>query len=156
MTCVLVTGASGFVGRAVCERALGLGMKVKGSHRSPGSQSLVPQGVEKIQIASVNSKTDWSNALMGVDVVIHLAGRVHFAKDTVKDPLSIYREVNTAGTSWLARMAVSAGVKRLVYVSTIKVNGEQTITAPFTEGDCPRPNGPYAISKWEAELALHE
>ncbi len=155
MTCVLVTGASGFVGRRVCERALGLGMKVKGSHRSPGSQSLVPQGVEKIQIPSVNGNTDWSNALTGVDVVVHLAGRVHIAKDTAKDPLATYREVNTAGTRWLARMAVNAGVRRLVYVSTIKVNGEKTATAPFTETDAPRPQDAYAISKWESEQALH-
>jgi nucleoside-diphosphate-sugar epimerase len=155
VTSVLVTGASGFVGRAVCERALALGIKVKGSYRSPGSQSLVPQEVEKIQIATVNNNTDWSNALTGVDVVIHLAGRVHIAKDTVKDPLAIYREVNTAGTSRLARMAVSAGVRRLVYVSTIKVNGEHTTTSPFTEADAPRPQDAYAISKWESEQALH-
>jgi len=155
VTCVLVTGASGFVGRAVCERALALGVKVKGSHRSPGTLSLVPQGAEKIQIASINDNTDWSKALIGVDVVIHLAGRVHIAKDTVKDPLAAYREVNTAGTTWLARMAVSAGVKRLVYVSTIKVNGEQTATAPFTETDAPRPQDAYAISKWESEQGLH-
>src|SRR5256885_8463107 len=132
VTSVLVTGASGFVGRAVCEKALALGIKVRGSHRSPGTQSLVPQGVEKIQIASVNNNTDWSTALIGVDVVIHLAGRVHIAKDSVKDPLATYRAVNAAGTSRLAKMAVSAGVRRLVYVSTIKVNGEQTVTAPFT------------------------
>jgi len=143
------------VGRAVCERALALGVKVKGSHRSPGTQSLVPQGVEKIQIESINNNTDWSKALIGVDVVIHLAGRVHIAKDTVKDPLATYREVNTAGTSWLARMAVSAGVKRLVYVSTIKVNGQQTVNAAFTETDAPRPQDAYAISKWESEQALH-
>lgn len=155
MTFVLVTGASGFVGRAVCETALSLGMKVRGSHRSPGSQSLVPQGVEKIQIASVNSNTDWSSALKGIDVVIHLAGRVHIAKDTAKDPLAIHRAINTAGTERLARMAVNAGVRRLVYVSTIKVNGEQTATAPFTETDAPRPQDAYAISKWESERALH-
>ncbi len=156
MICVLVTGASGFVGRAVCERALSLGMKVRGSHRSLGSQSLVPAGVEKIQIASVNGDTDWSLALMGVDVVIHLAGRVHIAKDSVKDPLATYREVNTAGTRRLARMAVTAGVRRLVYISTIKVNGEQTATTPFTETDVPQPGDAYAISKWEAEQVLHQ
>ncbi len=155
MTCVLVTGASGFVGRAVCERALGLGMKVKGSHRSPGTQSLVPQGVERIQIASVSNNTDWSNVLEGVDVVIHLAGRVHIVKDAVKDPLATYREVNTAGTSRLAKMAVSAGVRRLIFVSTIKVNGEQTLSVPFTETDAPRPQDAYAISKWESEQGLH-
>jgi nucleoside-diphosphate-sugar epimerase len=156
VTSLLISGASGFVGRAVCEGALSLGMKVRGSHRSAGSRSLVPIGVEKIQIASVNADTDWSNSLIGVDVVIHLAGRVHITKDTVKDHLATYREVNTAGTSRLARMAVSAGVRRLVYVSTIKVNGEQTPTAPFTEADAPRPQDAYAISKRESEQALHQ
>lgn len=154
MTCFLVTGASGFIGRAVCERALNLGMKVRGSHRSPDSQSLVPLGVEKIQIACVNSNTDWSNALKDVDVVIHLAGRVHIARETAVDPLSAYREVNTAGTEQLARAAATAGIKRLVYVSTIKVNGEQTVSAPFTEADAPRPVDAYSISKWESEQAL--
>src|SRR6266481_3303309 len=152
---VLVTGASGFVGRVVCQKALGLGLKVRGSHRSLDSQSLVPHGVEKIQIPSVNSNTDWLNALMGVDVVIHLAGRVHIEKDTARDPLATYREVNRVGTERLARMAVSAGVRRLVYVSTIKVNGEQTTTSPFTETDAPQPQDAYAISKWESEQALH-
>lgn len=155
MTRVLITGASGFVGRAVCKRALSLGMKVKGSHRSAGSRSLVPKGVEKIQIASVNADTDWSNSLIGVDVVIHLAGRVHVAKETAVSPLTAYREVNTAGTEQLARAAAAAGIKRLVYVSTIKVNGEQTVSAPFTEADAPRPVDAYAISKWESEQALH-
>jgi len=151
----LVSGASGFVGRAVCEKALDLGMKVRGSHRSPDSQLLVPQGVEKIQIPSVHGNTDWSNALGGIDVVIHLAGRVHIAKETAVNPLAAYREVNTAGTEQLARAAAAAGIKRLVYVSTIKVNGEQTKTSPFTEADAPQPQDAYAICKWESEQALH-
>jgi nucleoside-diphosphate-sugar epimerase len=130
-------------------------MKVKGSHRSVGSRSLVPIGVEKTQIASVNADTDWSNSLIGADVVIHLAGRVHVAKETAVSPLAAYREVNTAGTEQLARAAAAAGIKRLVYVSTIKVNGEQTVSAPFTEADAPRPVDAYAISKWESEQALH-
>lgn len=155
MTCVLVTGASGFVGRVVCETALSLGMKVRGSYRSPGSQSLVPQGVEKIEIGSVNGHTDWSRALIGIDVAIHLAGRVHIAKDTAKEALAICRTVNAAGTERLARMAVDAGVRRLVFVSTIKVNGERTPAAPFTEADAPRPADAYSISKWESEQALH-
>ena len=155
MTRVLVTGASGFVGRAVCERALNLGMDVKGSHRSLSSRSLVPADIEKIQIPSITADTDWSSALVRVDVVIHLAGRVHVTSDGVRDPLTTYREVNTAGTERLARMAVAAGVRRFVYVSSIKVNGEQTFGLPFTEVDFPRPQDPYAISKWEAEQALH-
>ncbi len=155
MSLILVTGASGFVGRTVCERALSLGMKVRGSHRSLSTQALVPPGVETVQIPSVDRDTDWSLSLAGVSAVIHLAGRVHIAKDTASDPLAASREVNTIGTERLARAAVAAGVKRLVYVSTIKVNGEQTVTAPFTEADPPRPEDAYAISKWESEQALH-
>jgi nucleoside-diphosphate-sugar epimerase len=130
-------------------------MKVKGSHRSLNSHALLPPGVEKIRIASVDRDTDWSLALAGVSAVIHLAGRVHIAKDTARDPLATYREVNTIGTEKLARAAISAGVKRLVYVSTIKVNGEKTVTVPFTAADPPRPEDAYAISKWESEQALH-
>jgi nucleoside-diphosphate-sugar epimerase len=155
LTLILVTGASGFVGRAVCDQALGVGLKVRGSYRSLNSQALVPVGVEKIQIASVDGDTNWSLALAGVSKVIHLAGRVHIAEDIAKDPMVAYREVNTTGTERLARAAVAAGVKRLVYVSTIKVNGEQTVSAPFTEADVPRPEDAYAISKWESEQALH-
>jgi len=89
-----------------------------------------------------------------VSVVVHLAGRVHVTSDSATDPLVTYREVNTAGTERLARMAVVAGVRRFVYVSTIKVNGEQTLAAPFTESDAPRPADAYAVSKWEAEQNL--
>jgi nucleoside-diphosphate-sugar epimerase len=152
---LLVTGASGFVGRAVCERALELGLKVRGSHRSLKSQPLVPAGVQKIQIASVDGNTDWSSALVGVDVVIHLAGRVHFTEIAGRDSLAIYREVNTAGTERLARMAVTAGVRRFVYVSSIKVNGEQSSKGSFTAADAPRPEDAYAISKWESEQTLY-
>src|SRR5258708_2014102 len=129
---VLVTGASGFVGRTVCESALGRGLKVRGSYRSQGSQSLIPADVEKIRIPSVNGDTDWSTALTGVDGVIHLAARVHIANDTIKDSLATYRAVNTVGTRRLVNMAIAAGVRRFVYVSTIKVNGEETLSAPFT------------------------
>jgi nucleoside-diphosphate-sugar epimerase len=152
---LLVTGASGFVGRAVCERALELGLTVRGSHRSFKSQPLVPTGVEKIQIASVDGNTDWSSALVGVDVVIHLAGRVHVTEIAGKDSLAIYREINTAGTERLARMAVTAGIRRFVYVSSIKVNGEQSSNGSFTAADAPRPEDAYAISKWESEQILY-
>jgi nucleoside-diphosphate-sugar epimerase len=153
---VLVTGASGFVGRTVCESALRRGLKVRGSYRSQGSQSLMPAEVEKIRIPSVNGDTDWSTALTGVDGVIHLAACVHIANDTTKDSLATYRAVNTVGTKRLVNMAIAAGVRRFIYMSTIKVNGEETLSAPFTEGDSPQPDGAYAISKWEAEQVLHE
>jgi nucleoside-diphosphate-sugar epimerase len=152
---MLITGASGFVGRAVCRTALSLGFKVRGSHRSPSSAGLVPARVEKVQVPSIDSKTDWSRALAGVSVLVHLAGRVHVTTDTAGDSLANYREVNTVGTERLARTAAAAGVRRFVYVSTIKVNGEQMLSAPFTEADAPRPEDAYAISKWESEQALN-
>lgn len=155
MKCILVTGASGFVGRAVCEKALGLGLRVKGSHRSVNSGSLIPLGVEKFQVSTVDRSTDWSKALVGVDAVVHLAARLHVTKETTTDTLAVYREINTAGTERLATMAIQAGVRRLLYASTIKVNGEQTGAVPFTEVDSPRPQDPYAMSKWESEQMLN-
>lgn len=152
---MLITGASGFVGRAVCRKALDLGFSVRGSHRSPDSAGLVPARVEKFQIPSIDRTTDWSRALTGVSVVVHLAARVHVARNTDSDSLATYREANTVGTERLARMAVALGVRRFVYVSTIKVNGERTLNAPFTEADVPRPEDSYAISKWESEQVLH-
>jgi nucleoside-diphosphate-sugar epimerase len=151
---MLVTGAGGFVGRAVCDRALALGLKVRGSHRSWKSQALVPSGVEKVLVTSINGDTDWSKALVGVDVVIHLAARVHVLEDAYPNDLTLYREVNKVGTERLASMAAAAGVRRLVYVSTIKVNGEKTLSVPFTELDSPNPEDAYAISKWESEQSL--
>jgi nucleoside-diphosphate-sugar epimerase len=156
VTRVLITGASGFVGRAVCERVLSCGMKVRGSHRSLSSQALVPPGVEKIQIPSVDHDTDWSHALAGVSDVIHLAGRVHITKDTAKDQLGTYREVNTAGTEQLARAAVNAGVRRFIYLSSVGVNGRSTDGRPFAESDAPHPHDAYSISKWEAEQKLRK
>ena len=161
MTCLLVTGASGFVGRAVCNSALNLKMTnlkmaVRGSHRSAASQSLVPKGVEAIEIPSVDGSTDWSRALIGVDVVVHLVARAHVIRETAQDPLAAFREVNTAGTERLARMAAAAGVRRLVYLSSIGVNGRRTFSVPFTEEDTPDPKEAYAISKWESEQLLRQ
>jgi UDP-N-acetyl-alpha-D-quinovosamine dehydrogenase len=154
LSLLLITGASGFVGRAVCVNALSLGFRVRGTHRSTGSAGLVPAQVEKFQVPSIDRKTDWSRALDGVSAVVHLAGRVHIISNGGEDALAMYREVNTVGTERLARMAANVGVRRFVYVSTIKVNGEQTLTAPFLESDIPRPKGGYAVSKWESEQIL--
>jgi len=129
-------------------------MTVRGSHRSLASQSLIPEGVEKIEIPSIDAHTAWRSALAGVDVIVHLAARAHVIRETATDPLAAYREVNTKGTERLAQLAAVAGVKRLVYVSTIGVNGRQTFSEPFTEKDTPAPTEAYAISKWEAEQAL--
>jgi nucleoside-diphosphate-sugar epimerase len=156
LSTILVTGASGFVGHVVCECVLNLGMKVRGSCRSTSSQSRVPEGVEKIHIPSVDGATNWSSALVGVNVIVHTAARVHVLRDSAADPLTEFRRVNVAGTLTLARQAVDAGVRRFIFVSSIGVNGAETFEVPFTAEDKAAPHLPYAISKYEAELGLRQ
>lgn len=149
---LLITGANGFVGHALCEEVLRRGWSVKGAMRSACE---LPAGVESVVVGPIDGETDWSEALRGVDVVIHLAARVHVMEDAAADPLAEFLKVNLHGTEQLARQAAQAGVKRLVYVSSIKVNGERTTeTQPFTETDKPDPQDAYGISKWQAEQAL--
>jgi UDP-4-keto-D-QuiNAc 4-reductase len=147
----LVTGASGFVGAAVCRSLLATGADVRGAVRQPDRP--LPPGVERSVIGAIGSDTDWAAALAGVDCVIHLAARVHHRREDVPDPSTEYRQVNTQGTARLAEAAARAGVRRLVFVSTAKVLGEGR-DAPYTSADPPRPEDPYALSKWEAEQAL--
>lgn len=149
---ILVTGANGFVGRAFCGEAVRRGFEVRGITRSP---SILPAGVENIAVGSIDDCASRQDIFTGCDVVVHLAARVHVMRDDSRDPLAEFRRVNTAGTIHLARSAAASGVKRLVYVSSIKVNGEETIGGRvYTEWDAPAPQDPYGISKCEAELAL--
>ncbi|OGS96339.1 MAG: NAD-dependent dehydratase [Gallionellales bacterium RIFCSPLOWO2_02_60_31] len=149
----LITGASGFVGRSLCIEAVRRGLCVRGAVRSPHP---LPAGVEPAIAGPIDGKTDWTDVLKDVDVVIHLAARVHVMHETAGDPLAEFLEVNLHGTANLARQAAQAGVKRLVYVSSIKVNGESTEAHPFSESDNPNPQDPYAVSKWQAEQALQQ
>lgn len=149
----LITGANGFVGKPLCTELLRQGQSVRVAVRS--ANALI-ENVEVVAVGSIDGQTDWTDALRGVDVVIHLAARVHVMHDTATDPLAEFRRVNTAGTEHLARCAAAGGVKRLVYVSSIKVNGEETRDGQkLSEADLPVPQDPYAVSKWEAEQALH-
>jgi len=150
---VLVTGATGFVGRFLCTRLLSEGRNVRGTIRSAEKHSLLVLGVEPLVIEPLGPDTNWSKALEGIDTVIHLAARVHIMNDKVDDPLAEFRLVNTLGTKRLAEEAARAGVKRFVFISTIKVNGEET-AIPYTRDSLPNPSDPYGISKWEAEQAL--
>lgn len=103
----------------------------------------------------IDGGTDWRDALQGASVVIHLAARVHVTHESAADPLAEFRKVNVEGAEHLARSAAVAGVKRLVYVSSIKVNGEETIGGQrYSEVSAPSPKDPYGVSKWEAEQAL--
>ncbi|MGH8499485.1 MAG: NAD-dependent epimerase/dehydratase family protein, partial [Methylococcales bacterium] len=105
-------------------------------------------------VGSLGPGTDWRRALSGIDVIVHLAARVHIMKEIAEDSLMEFRQVNTHATDRLARMAAQTGVRRLVFLSTIKVNGENTGNQAFTEADAPNPQDNYALSKWEAEQAL--
>lgn len=153
MTSLLVTGGNGFVGRALCSAAVQLGHNVTAAVRR--SESVAAGQIRHVAVGEIDEQTDWSAALAGTNIVIHLAARVHVMRDTAVDPLAEFRRVNVAGTEHLARSAAANGVKRLVYVSSIKVNGEETSGRRiYSEGDIPEPNDPYGISKWEAEQAL--
>jgi len=152
---ILVTGASGFVGRCVVNlQTKHDDLIVRAAFRKLGER---PGKFEAVEIGELNNQTEWRTALQKVDVVIHLAARVHVMHDTATDPLAEFRKVNVAGTENLARQAAAAGVRRLVYVSSIKVNGEGTQPGrQFAETDIPNPQDPYGISKWEAEQVLHQ
>jgi nucleoside-diphosphate-sugar epimerase len=150
---VLVTGGMGFVGKAFVARALLNGQVVRVSSRQ---KNLEPDGpFEYCQIGDLGPETDLSSALLGVEVVVHCAGRAHVMSESEVDPLTAFRAVNFYGTLNLARQAVNAGVKRFLFISTIGVNGSHTrIGKPFSEENLPQPQNAYALSKWEAELGL--
>lgn len=151
---ILVTGANGFVGSALCARLLRDGTSVRAALRSLNSQ---PDGTEAVAIGSLSSDTDWTVALRDVDQVVHLAARVHVMNDKSPDPLAEFRRVNVEATANFARQAAAAGVKRFVFLSTIKVNGEFTeAEKPYTADDAPAPEDPYGVSKNEAELMLRQ
>ncbi|WP_421201706.1 UDP-glucose 4-epimerase family protein [Aeromonas enteropelogenes] len=146
---VLVTGANGFVGQAVCEHLLSLGMNVRGAVRGKSTASY------HVKAPSLDSTGDWALLLQQVDVIVHCAARVHVMSDTAADPLAEFRSVNTEGTLHLAKQAAIAGVKRFIFISSIKVNGEQTIPGePFDEHVAMPPQDPYGLSKYEAEEGL--
>jgi len=123
---VLVTGASGFIGKILCDKLLAEGYQVRGAVRGATQMTAMPSGVEGVMVGDIDQETDWSEALVGIDGVVHLAARVHVMRESSVDPLAAYREVNVEGTKCLAIAAANAGVKRFVYISSVKVNGEST------------------------------
>ncbi len=152
----MVTGATGFVGRALVE-SLGNesgAFEVVAAVRSRASS--YAHCADVVQVGGVDGSTEWQVALTGVEVVVHLAARAHVLDDNSADPLSEFRRVNTDGTLNLARQAALAGVKRFIFISTIGVNGAQSFGEPFTERSAVAPHSPYAQSKYEAECGLLE
>lgn len=149
---ILLTGASGFLGRHIAERIMRndsfeLVAAVRANIDLPVTQVCIPDGLDH--------DTDWSAALKGQDIVIHAAARAHIMNDESVDPLAEYRRVNVAGTLRFAQQAVEHGIKRFIFISSIKVNGEGTsFDRPYRVDDAPKPEDAYGVSKLEAESAL--
>ena len=151
---VLVTGANGFVGRALCAEAVSRGMAVRGITRASGD---LPISVENFAVGGIDGNTNWRDVLTGCEVVVHLAARVHVMSDLAANPLEEFRRVTVRGTLNLARQAAAANVRRFLFVSSIKVNGEATqLGRPFMADDAPAPLDAYGVSKMEAEQGLRE
>ena len=154
---ICVTGASGFIGKALCVQLLKEQYSVVATVRNTKLPSLSAQKNLKIsEIANIDINSNWSEILSGINCIIHCAARVHVIKESEVDSLSIYRRINVEGTRNLAQQAFSAGVKRLIFLSSIKVNGENTNGSYFKHTDTPFPKDAYSISKWEAEQVLQE
>jgi UDP-glucose 4-epimerase len=152
---ILVTGANGFIGKSLCDFLVETDVNVFACVRD-SKKDTRDKNISIISVGNIDRNTQWSHALEGVSVVVHLAARVHVMdKKQTNCPLDLYRELNVKGTENLAIQAAKSGVKRFVYISSIKVNGEQSST-PFYADDPVKPNDPYAISKWEAEQKLTE
>ena len=144
---VLVTGANGFVGSRLVKELLQRGCVVVAAVRQCANDS-------QIAVGNIDSNTDWRVALQGVSTVIHTAARVHVMNEVATDPMAEFREMNVEATLNLARQAVLAGVRRFVFVSSVKVNGESTTDVAFSAFDVPAPQDFYGQSKLEAETAL--
>lgn len=152
----LVTGGSGFVGRALISHLLARGYDVRLPLRQPHKADQLAS-VEAVDIGSLSLENDWTAALRDVDKIVYLAARVHIMNDKSTHPLTEFRRVNVDGAVNLARQAAAAGVRRFVYLSSIKVNGELTQEGRlFTADNAPAPEDSYGVSKHEAELALHQ
>jgi nucleoside-diphosphate-sugar epimerase len=155
---LLITGCNGFVGRRLTDVLARRGCNLRGAVRSPAAlEEARSLPADPIIVGPIGPETSWTQALQGVDVVIHLAARTHILHETAPDPAAEFHRVNTAGTRALAQAAAKAGAKRFVLLSSIGVCGVSTPDSiPFTEDSPPRPQEPYAVSKWEAEQAVWE
>jgi len=151
---VFVTGANGFIGKALCSRLISENFIIFGAVRSGVASEVFP-GTKVIEIGDINGSTNWGNKISETDVVVHTAARVHVMNDPASEPLAAYRKVNVQGTENFARRAAELGVKRFIFLSTVKVNGEENRKA-YTESDRPSPMDSYGISKMEAEKIISD
>lgn len=148
--CILVTGATGFLGRPVCDELRARGHRIRALVRSTAPELKA----EQVIWTGLEDDAAIRRAVEGANAVVHLAARVHVMHDSVADPLAEFRRVNVEGTERLARLAAEAGVRSFVFASSVKAMGEETLERPWLETDDPAPVDPYGISKLEAELAL--
>lgn len=153
---IFITGATGFVGTNLIKRLLKDNFRLAAAVLDGEDVGHLPAGVERVTVNPLSGSSDYSQALKCVDIVIHLAARVHVMQETSRDPLQEFRKVNLHGTELLAKQAAHAGVKRFVFMSTIGVNGDNSGNTSYIEGDVPHPHNPYSVSKYEAELAIKE
>jgi len=156
MTKILITGATGFVGRALFKN-----LKSKKKYlihlSARTNQEKLFEGGKAFNIGEIDFNTNWNDALDGVDCIVHCAARAHMSEKKQTDSLNSYRRVNVDGTINLAKQAMAIGIKRFIFLSSIKVNGEGTIASKsFKYNDISQPEDAYGISKWEAEQALLE
>jgi len=153
---VILTGATGFIGGAFLGAAQQRSMKIRSVVRSNEQAKRLTDAKNSVVIvSSIDADTDWSEALVDVDVVVHCAARVQLMYNSTSDPLAEFRKVNVLGTLNLARQAALAGAKRFVFLSSIKVNGEETqLGDPYSAHDVPAPGDAYGASKSEAEASL--
>lgn len=147
---IAVTGATGFIGRALCSHLV-----AKDDYIVVPAVSHMSGLRDEIVVGNNNAAMDWRSVLAHCDAVVHLGARVHRMEGTPRNPLALYRASNTDTTLNLARQAAESGVKRFVFISTAKVNGEGR-ESPYTENEPAAPEDAYAISKWEAEQGLHQ
>ncbi|KTD30165.1 UDP-glucose 4-epimerase family protein [Legionella maceachernii] len=152
---ILLTGATGFVGRPLVKRLINdTKASLKLAIRSSTEQFTNPR-ITVFAPIDISGSTDWSTVLKDCEVIIHMAARAHVLNETAEDPISEFRKVNTEGTLNLARQAAQYGVKRFIFLSSIGVNGNETVRDQvFSANDLPNPSNPYALSKHEAEQGL--
>lgn len=155
---ILLTGATGMVGQGLLRHLQSnANIRVRAALRRANTEIDGSKGIENVVLGDINATNDFTHYVLGMDVVVHAAARVHVMNDAAVDPLVEYRKINTEGTLNLARQAAFNGVKRFIFLSTIKVNGEATRPgSSFSKRDQPMPQDAYAISKWEAEQGLFE
>ena len=153
---VIITGATGFIGRRACMVLSGNSHDVFGCVINSEEKALLPDKISALVVGEIAGETNWRKYLAQGDTIVHLAARVHIMHESALNPIAEFRRVNTAGTINLARQAAAAGAKRLVFMSTIGVNGNDSGSNFYTESDVPQPHNDYSVSKYEAEMELRK